>query len=66
MKRKDGLSPNHFQVVYMTGIPNVEDLFSVNISFCDLGFIDGNIIGALRSRDVLKYKFSVRLLRNNN
>ena len=66
MKRKDGLIPNHFHVVYMTGIPNVEDLFSVNISFCDLGFVDGSIIGELGWPDVLKYKFSVRLLRNNN
>ena len=50
----------------MNDIPIVEDLLTLNIPLYDIDIVDGNIIGELARRSVLKYENTVRLLRYNN
>ena len=61
----DGLSPNQFQGVHMNDISTVEDLLTLNILLYDIDIVDGNIVGELARRIVLKYENTVRLLRYN-
>ena len=50
----------------MNEIPIVEDLLTINILLYDIDIVDGNIIGKLARRSVLKNDNTVRLLRYNN
>ena len=58
--------PSKFQGIHMTDIPKVEDLLQLNIFLDDKDFVDGELIGELCRRSILKYEKSVKLLRYNN
>ena len=62
----DGISPSHFQGVYINNIAVVEDLLTTIILLYDIDILDGNTIGELARRSVLRFETTVRLLRYNN
>ena len=66
MNKMDGLNADQFQGCQMNDIPTVEDLLTLNILLYDIDIVDGNFIGELTRRSVLKYENTVRLLRYNN
>ena len=58
----DGLSANQFQGGYMTAIPTVEHLPTLNVLLYDTDIVAGKIAGEPARRSVQKYENTVRLL----
>ena len=61
-----GLRPNQFKGVHMKDVPIMEDPLTLNILLNDMDIVDGNSIGEIARRGVLKFDNTVRLLRYNN
>ena len=48
--------PSKFQGVHMTDIPKVENLLQLNISFFNIDFVDGVLIGEFCRRSIQKFE----------
>ena len=66
INKMDGLSTDQFRGDHMNDIPFVEDLLTLNIVLHGIDIVDGNIIGELARRSLLKNNITLRLLRYNN
>ena len=66
LNNNEAKDTSKFQGVHLTNIPKVEDLVHLNIFFCDLDFVDGELNGELCRRSIQKFEKSVELLRYNN
>ena len=56
----------NFQGVHFNDISKVEDLLQLNIFLYDIDFADGELIGELCRRSILKYEKIIKILRYNN
>ena len=54
------------QGVQLNDIAKVEDVLQLNISFYDIDFVDGELIGELCRRSIQNFVKSVKLLHHNN